>query len=433
MKLTSDFNWKDELKLTGSFLLNRIVPILVFFIAFLLVLKLGTQQEIDTYSLYSSLFNTFLALGLSMVTGVRFYATQLPHRQMFVPMINLAIGLGILVFIAYLAYIYWFLDSHLHNAVLAIAFALTILISFCYQFFVVYGESKKMVSGSNISNKLSLVFFLSIFAFIYFLFTPNPISLINGVTISYALSEFFIFIILMIFMLKNQELFDDKDLNDTINTSNPLTSVIIPIISFSIPIIILNFLKKVSQTQALLSLSDTSGAIGVLQTIFMVSILFATFSSAFSNNGFIVIAKEKNHWNNSSWLLIKSYLNYCIILTFILWFVCLMGVLIIVFGVDNDTQPFLVFVKNNPILISIFILFEIIVWSVLVYARALGDAFRLQSIWLFGLLLSALVIWLFFGFDLVSVTIVFLLANIICCLFGGFWIYHQFQKIISQL
>lgn len=433
MKLTSDFNWKDELKLTGSFLLNRIVPILVFFIAFLLVLKLGTQQEIDTYSLYSSLFNTFLALGLSMVTGVRFYATQLPHRQMFVPMINLAIGLGILVFIAYLAYIYWFLDSHLHNAVLAIAFALTILISFCYQFFVVYGESKKMVSGSNISNKLSLVFFLSIFAFIYFLFTPNPISLINGVTISYALSEFFIFIILMIFMLKNQELFDDKDLNDTINTSNPLTSVIIPIISFSIPIIILNFLKKVSQTQALLSLSDTSGAIGVLQTIFMVSILFATFSSAFSNNGFIVIAKEKNHWNNSSWLLIKSYLNYCIILTFILWFVCLMGVLIIVFGVDNDTQPFLVFVKNNPILISIFILFEIIVWSVLVYARALGDAFRLQSIWLFGLLLSALVIWLFFGFDLVSVTIVFLLSNIICCLFGGFWIYHQFQKIISQL
>lgn len=431
MKLTSDFNWKDELKLTGSFLLNRIVPILVFFIAFLLVLKLGTQQEIDTYSLYSSLFNTFLPFGLSMVAGVRFYATQLSHRQMFVPMINLAIGLGILVFIAYLAYIYWFLNSHLHNTILAISFALTIIISFCYEFLVVYGESKKMVLGSNISNKLSLIFFLSIFILIYFLFIPNSISLINGVTISYALSEFSIFIILIIFMLKNQELFDDKELDNKSNTSNPLTSVIIPIISFSIPIVILNFLKKASQTQALLSLSDINGAMGVLQTIFMVSVLFATFSSAFSNNGFIMIAKEKNNWNNSSWLLIKPYLNYCIILTFILWFVCLIGVLIIKFGTDNNTQPFLVFVKNNPILISIFILFEIIVWSVLVYARALGDSFRLQSIWLFGLLLSSLVIGLFFEFNLVSVTIVFLLANIVCCLFGVVWIYHQFQKRIS--
>lgn len=433
MKLTSDFNWKSELKLTGSFLLNRIVPILVFFIAFLLVLKLGTQQEIDTYSLYSSLFNTFLAFGLSMVAGVRFYATQLSHKQMFIPMIKLAIGFGILVFVAYLAYIYWFLDNHLHNAVLAIAFAFTIITSFCYEFFVVYGESKKMVLGSNISNTLSLIFFLSIFTIIYLLFTPHSISLINTVTISYALSEFSIFIILMIFMLKNQELFDDKRSNHKPNTGNSLTSVIIPIISFSLPIIVINFLKKASQTQALLSLSNTDGAMGVLQTIFMVSILFATFSSAFSNNGFVAIAKEKNHWNDSSWALIKPYLNYCIVLTAILWFACVMGVLMIVFGMDNSTQPFLVFVKDNPILILAFILFEIIVWSILVYARALGDNFRLQSIWLFGLLLSALVIWLFFGFDLVSVTIVFLLANIICCLYGGFWIYHQFQKRISQL
>lgn len=432
MRLISDFNWKDELKLTGSFLLNRIVPILVFFIAFLLVLKLGTQEEIDTYSLYSSLFSTFLTFGLSMVTGVRFYATQLSHEQMFVPMTNLAVGLGIFVAITYLVYIYWFIDSHLYNIILAIAFAFTIIISFCYQFFVVYGESRKMVLGSDISNKFSLIFFLFVFSFFYFLFIPNPVSLINGITISYALSEFVIFIILINFILRNQDLFRGEHADNNSNLYSSGASVIVSIVSFSMPIVVLNFLKKASQTQALLSLSNTSGAMGILQTIFMASILLATFSSAFSNNGFIALAKENKKWRDESWEIVKSYICYCTILIFLLLTMCAIVIFMIIFGFKNSTQPFIIFVKSYPFLMFLFVSFEIVIWSILIYARALGDAFRVQSFYLFGLLLAGCLIGFLFEITLLSVVMIFLMANVIGCAFGGFWVYKTIYQKIKQ-
>lgn len=264
------------------------------------------------------------------------------------------------------------------------------------------------------------------------MFIPNPVSLINGITISYALSEFVIFIILINFILRNQDLFRGEHADNNSNLYSSGASVIVSIVSFSMPIVVLNFLKKASQTQALLSLSNTSGAMGILQTIFMASILLATFSSAFSNNGFIALAKENKKWRDESWEIVKSYICYCTILIFLLLTMCAIVIFMIIFGFKNSTQPFIIFVKSYPFLMFLFVSFEIVIWSILIYARALGDAFRVQSFYLFGLLLAGCLIGFLFEITLLSVVMIFLMANVIGCAFGGFWVYKTIYQKIKQ-
>lgn len=426
-----DFRWSDELKLTGSFLLNRLIPILVYFVAFFLVLQLATPHEIDSYSFYTSLFNTVLAFGLSMLSGVRFYAVQFSHQYVFKPIMVLAMMMGAIVASGFFIYGVYFVPSHLYHKTLSFLFALIIPISFCYEYLVVYGESKRHVKGSNQSNQLSLPIFLLLCAMIFLLFVPNVLSSMQAVAWAYFFSESLVLLILVVYFYRQHTDFIQDDNHHNAHHHSPTKNpyqIIQAIIGFSLPIIVLQFLKRVSQTKALLVVADIDQAVSMLQTLFMVALLFSVFAAAFANNGFVVLANIKNMPKANRYQAILPYFYYNGYLMLAVWLVVLVLVALIwADGVDTH-QMFLLFVKDNPISIMAFVAFEMILWSVMIYGRALGDSWRIQTVWLLSLVCLASGVFLGDFLSVVNVVWVFLLASVISSGFGVVWIRQQLAK-----
>ncbi|UNU72538.1 hypothetical protein LU293_05285 [Moraxella nasovis] len=441
MKLISDFSfsWKDELKLTSAFIINRLMPILVFFTAFILVLNKAEPNQIDEYSIYSSVYNSALAFGLGMTSGIRFYSTYYAYQRLSLLLVSFALFLGILIFGGFLIYTNNFLPSSLQNNTVALMFALLFPVVFCYEFLVILGESKKAVKASSISNLIALPIFLMVF-FVILWVLPNQLTTVELVSMSQLITECLLLTVLMVYIRKFA-IIDDCQNNGKGGIVNqvPMQAgnfyIIKSIVVFSFPIIVLQFLKRVAQSQSLLFVSDVTNSVGILQTLFMLAVLFSVFAAAFANNGFVVLAKEYQSWKISSWCLVRSYFLYnAILLVFtsllLLFFIFLLNVCDIY---DIKNQPFVNFLRHNNALIFIFLLSDMVFWSLLMYVRALGDSWRMQTVWIvvLGVLLG---VGLFlFDVNLPLIITIFLLANVISSLFSLYWIYRHIDLKIKAM
>lgn len=441
MKLISDkFNWRAELKLSASFSLNRFMPIFLYFTTLFLVMQLAPSDEADSYVLYSSLCNVALSLGLGMGSGLRFYAVRLPHRQIFIPMLVLATVAAVLISVGFLLYTSYALTGSLANGSIAIAFAISIIIAFYYDFLVIYGESKKIVQGSNYSNALALLIFFVIFIAVYQLGVVSA-SVAVQIAICYALTKLLMLGLLAYLTYRNRALFSQDDADEAQQMTAEWSArvyrafiqramaVIIPIISFSVPIVLLHFFKRLSMSQALLWLKDTVGAASILQTLFMVSLLISVFAVAVSNNGFVFLAKffSKHNDSLSVWQSVSDYAYYTVfglvfLITFsavAIWFICT--------GVFDFHQPFLVFVRQYPIAVFLFLCSEMLLWALMTYGRALGETWRVQSLWLGSLVLTGAVIFMT-GVSLPTLVWGFVLSNAIACIYALFWLFKNIHQ-----
>ena len=70
------FSFIDEIKLSSSFFLDRITPALLYFIPFFIVLNYSSIQNVDTFSLHYSLFNSFVAMVLGFTTSIKYFSAK---------------------------------------------------------------------------------------------------------------------------------------------------------------------------------------------------------------------------------------------------------------------------------------------------------------------------------------------------------------------
>ncbi|OOS08045.1 hypothetical protein SAMN02745664_101250 [Moraxella cuniculi DSM 21768] len=441
MKWISDnFHWRAELKLSASFSLNRFMPIFLYFATLFLVMQLASPEEADAYVLYASLYNVALALGLGMGSGLRFYAARLPHRQIFVPMLVLATVAAVLISLGFLLYTSYALVGDLANSSIAIAFAISIIIAFYYDFLVIYGESKKVVQGSNYSNALALLIFFVIFIAVY-QFGAISESVAAQIAICYMLAETAMLGVLSYFAYRNRALFSQDDTDEAQQmTAGRLVgmygafiqramAVIIPIISFSVPIVLLQFFKRLSMSQALLWLKDTVGAASILQTLFMVSLLISVFAVAVSNNGFVFLAKFLTRYDGraSVWRSLGDYAYYTASGLAFLMALSAVAVWLICIGLLDFQQPFLAFVREYPIAVLLFLCSEMLLWALMTYGRALGETWRIQSLWLMVLMFAGLVLSMT-TVDLPSLVWGFVVANMAACVYAAFWLFDNVRQ-----
>ncbi|VEG13171.1 hypothetical protein [Moraxella cuniculi] len=441
MKWISDnFNWRAELKLSASFSLNRFMPIFLYFATLFLVMQLASPEEADAYVLYASLYNVALALGLGMGSGLRFYAVRLPHRQIFVPMLVLATVAAVLISVGFLLYTSYALVGDLANSSIAIAFAISIIIAFYYDFLVIYGESKKVVQGSNYSNALALVSFAVIFGVVHQLGALSA-SVAVQIVICYALTKLLMLGLLAYLTYRNRALFSQDDIDEAQQMTagrsagvhgafiQRAMAVIIPIISFSVPIVLLQFFKRLSMSQALLWLKDTVGAVSILQTLFMVSLLISVFAVAVSNNGFVFLAKffSKHNDSLSVWQSVSDYAYYTVSGLAVLMALSAVAVWLICIGLLDFQQPFLAFVREYPIAVLLFLCSEMLLWALMTYGRALGETWRIQSLWLMVLMLAGLVLSMT-TVDLPSLVWGFVVANMVACTYAAFWLFDNVRQ-----
>lgn len=368
MTLTS--NYRRETLLSLSFFLDRITPAALYFLPVLIISHLGSSAQISTYSVFSSIFTSFVAIPLGFTTAIRYYSSLAQvdgkNEHSAGSAVALTLGTSIVSIIAYFAFFHFvFQPQGFNDAHLLLLFAVAIFIVAPYYSITSMNEAKKDVSINNLCGFLSIPLFLISTYTLHLKF-----DIVFSCTLAFVLTRFIMLALIFAGF---------RDKKDLLNISY---LAVHRIAKYGAAIAALFFIQKLVLTATISLLSTDKIEIAAFQLITVYALLVSLASNAIFTNVFIGLAKRDSAIQaTSSISLLNLMIVMALVTTFTWWFV------------SNQIDAYLkdehltTFIKSNLNLILCYLISEGLMTVSIIVSRACGDTWRCQSIWFISVLL----------------------------------------------
>ncbi|MCG9629151.1 hypothetical protein L1D34_30650, partial [Vibrio mediterranei] len=343
---------------------------LLYFVPFFIIINYGSSQNVDTFSVYYSLFNSFVAMALGLTTSVKYFGAKNEEGAIQLEAILLCVIISLVASLLYYMSMETRIPIGIHNDYVAYLFLLAIPTVSLFYFIASVNESSLKVASNNQSNSISLLVFIATLVVLEYFLGNILYSVCFGFLITRV-------IMLLVLFIKSDIL--------SMPARSPNFNLIKKIILHGAPITLLFFAQKYIQTEGLLHISKDGGSVSLFQMILTISLLFNLYSNAVSTNGFIKISKKPGSVN------ITNYFLYSILM-------CLWVFVILIFVFEFSNGSLLKSLVSQEVLFNqlielkysvyFFIASDMLFVIAIFYSRGVGDNFRVQCLWVISIILG---------------------------------------------
>ncbi len=403
------FSYRDIIFRTFGFALDRIIPVMLYFLPIMILANIGNKEDMACYSIVSSLFTSFVSFPLGFTSSIRYYAAKISreaNKQILYSGICLTFILSIIS--ASLNYLYFIVFiNRTEYGIYVLIFLISIFFVSIYYAITSFNEGNNNIKQNNVCG----IFALPIYIIIFLILKYISHNLVFSCVIAFLVTRLFMlcFIIIKTLSLEKDIMFLLFD------------SYIMKIFKYGLPISLLFFMQKIVNIFCMTILQGSPLNVSIYQIIITFSMIFSLFSNALGSVAFIDIIK----YNNLSSLritVINLFVTY-LMCYFILWFYW--GTLLNLIIKDKDIVAELL---NNFYLIMGFILVEILMTYFVIVARSIEEVWRPQALWITCMFLG--VVYLFGrSASYKSFLYVSICADILVCLSIIFFIYKKFTRL----
>lgn len=412
MRLISEYI--NETKLSVSFFIDRITPAALYFLPIIIIATMGSSYQISSYSVFSSLFTTFIAIPLGFTSAVRYYSSLKSESERFIPgssfiLISFISVISVLIYFMYYGFVFY--KHGYDNFFLVTLFAICILITAPYYALTSYNEGKKNVRVNNICGVLAIpLLIVGIMVF------KNHMDIVSACALSFLLTRILMLSIAIIGFEPKNALMEAS----RVAMAN--------IAKYGISIASLFFIQKLVSTIIISFLSSSSIQISSFQLVTVASMLMSLTSNAIFTNAFISIVKKSEKTRSVFFIcVINTLILLLIMLPMTYWSVN--GFLGNLIG-DHDV---LNAIKENINIIVFYFAADVVMTASFVISRACGDTWKCQSIWCVGVLSGLL--FTGFNIDLGSSLKVFIFADalsVLMCMYNLSKDYSIFNEKVES-
>lgn len=399
------FSIFDELKLSSSFFLDRVTPALLYFVPFLIIINYGSNTNVDTFSLYYSLFNSFVAIALGLTTSVKYFSAKENNRNIHLEVIILCLVISSLSAYLYFISVENRIPLTLYDKKVTYLFLLAIPMVSLFYFIASINEGNLKVANNNRSNSISLLVFIVALVIIEYVLS----NILFSICLSFLITRG---IMLLILMMKSElSILPIRNIDFTL---------IKKIIIHGTPITLLFFAQKYIQTEGLLRISENGDSASLFQMILTISLFFNLYSNAVSTNGFIQLSKNSININLKNQFLYSISMCFLAFIMLIISFEALDGLLI---KTIINKEVLFHQLEAFKYFIYLFIASDMLFIIAIFYSRGVGDNFRVQCLWCISIALGYIIIS--DNINIKNILVVFSISALIASIYGVLFVIRK--------